>query len=636
MKVKKYRARKSLRTVLMMWLMMFSIVPLAFITGYSIVKYEQAINQELFQRLIANHRELKVIINEFEADIVSRNKSHAQDKMMSYFLSAGQTDKAVDLAKSWIRSHFVSQISIFNRERRLLISLTRAADGTIIRNENLEGSVVLDEAFVENAIEQSQTLVAEFGKEQNLDLAVFSPIKTGNGNVAGYIDEVLRIDSQFLGNLKKRLNLEISFISKESNKLVSSNIDISNFRPQFFIDLYQSQKENLYELIVREEPFGTMIQPLKWGGSEILVFVAASKQASSQILRSVNIAFFTVVGTVIVLLVLLSFLISKSLLRPVNDLVHAVQMAELNSDKPMEVSVDNETELGILSESFNDMFERVHGAQKELKENIKKLELANTEIRDTQAKLVHSAKMASLGQLVAGVAHELNNPIGFIYSNMSHLRDYGDRLIQLIGTATRSPEKLSAEKERLEFDYIVTDMPKLIKSCEDGALRTKDIVLGLRNFSRLDEAKQKEVDIHDGIESTLALLNSEMKNTIIVKKSYSVLPKILCYPSQLNQVFMNILTNAIHAMPDGGEIKISTKKTDKDQIEISIQDSGVGMNEDVVGKIFDPFFTTKDVNQGTGLGMSIAYSVIQKHGGDIRVESKRGAGSTFIITLPLT
>ena len=164
---------------------------------------------------------------------------------------------------------------------------------------------------------------------------------------------------------------------------------------------------------------------------------------------------------------------------------------------------------------------------------------------------------------------------------------------------------------------------------------TRDIVVGLRNFSRLDEAKEKEVDIHEGIESTLALLAGEFKSRITVVKNFSELPKILCYPSQLNQVFMNILSNAIQAIRDRGEIIITTRLASNDTIEISIRDTGVGMSEEVTQKLFDPFFTTKEVNEGTGLGMSIAYGVIAKHGGSIAVHSKPGVGTEFIIQLPV-
>ena len=232
--------------------------------------------------------------------------------------------------------------------------------------------------------------------------------------------------------------------------------------------------------------------------------------------------------------------------------------------------------------------------KKRLREKVTELETANQEIRETQARLVHAAKMAGLGQLVAGVAHELKNPIGFIYSNMSSLKDYSKKLLHLVHVAEEEPEKLEKEVKKADLEYIEKDLPKLIASCEDGARRTRDIVVGLRNFSRLEEATIKEVDIHEGLDNTLYLLSGELKNRIKVHKHYGKVPKIFCYPSELNQVFMNILSNAAQAIDGDGEITITTKTKPKGKIEITIRDSGKGMTKARSDKIFDPFFTTKE------------------------------------------
>jgi two-component system NtrC family sensor kinase len=287
------------------------------------------------------------------------------------------------------------------------------------------------------------------------------------------------------------------------------------------------------------------------------------------------------------------------------------------------------------SESFNDLSRRTFESQKQLKDKIQELEKANNEIRDTQAKLVHTAKMASLGQLVAGVAHELNNPIGFIYSNMTHLREYSEKLIHLIDVAEHEPDKLEKEKKKSDLTYIVNDLPKLITSCEDGARRTRDIVLGLRNFSRLEEAQVKQVDLHEGLENTLSLLSGEIKNRIKVVKHFEKIPKVNCYPSQLNQVFMNVLSNAAQAIESEGEIHITTRRLGPERVEVSIRDTGKGMNKQTLEKVFDPFFTTKGIGHGTGLGLSISYGVVQKHGGDILVSSEVGKGTEFKIVLPI-
>ncbi len=630
----KKKARKSLRTLLIMWLIMFSVVPLAFITGYSLVKYEQAINQELNQRLLANRREIQIILQEYQTELVERNRRHASDRQMGFYLASNQMQKARALATNWMKGHFAHQLSVFNQDGRLEVALYRGEGGEIERDRRLEGKdVYLSERFLQKTEKQDEWALTDFSGDGSLDLIAFAKIRAANGSVVGYVEEIVKIDPTFLAGLRNRLGLEVFFFSADGEKVVGSHEDLNHYKAGFFADIYNSKKSGLFELNIRGVPYGFTIHPISWGDDNFYVGLGASKRAIRAVLKNVNMAFFGVVGTIILLLIFLSIFISKILLKPLNELVESLQTMDPDG-APVEIKSSSDTELGLLTESFNDLSQRVYTAQKALKDNIKKLEDANSEIRETQAKLVHAAKMASLGQLVAGIAHELNNPISFIYSNMSHLRDYSDKLIQLAKAAEKKID-LSKEKEDFEFDYITEDLPKLIKSCEDGARRTRDIVVGLRNFSRLEEAKVKEVDLHEGIDSTLALLDGEFKGRIEIQKDYGHLPKVLCYPSQLNQVFMNILSNAGQAIEGEGRIKITTKMSGKNQVTIIIQDSGKGMSQEVQEKIFDPFFTTKDISAGTGLGMSISYGIVQKHGGEISVSSSQGKGTTFTITLPV-
>ena len=250
------------------------------------------------------------------------------------------------------------------------------------------------------------------------------------------------------------------------------------------------------------------------------------------------------------------------------------------------------------------------------------LESLYSELKETQSQLVHSEKMSGLGQLVAGVAHELNNPIGFIYGNMRELQHYITKL--------KDPGKISDEKE---LAFIKEDVDTLIEETLDGSTRVKQIVEDLRNFSRLDEAERKLADIHDGLNSTLSILKKEIGDSITVHKNYGKIPKIECMPGQLNQVFMNLLQNAIHAVKGPGNIRIETKLID-DSVMITITDDGIGISEEDIGKIFEPFFTTKDVGKGTGLGLSISYKIIENHGGTFSVTSKQGEGTTFTIKIP--
>lgn len=270
---------------------------------------------------------------------------------------------------------------------------------------------------------------------------------------------------------------------------------------------------------------------------------------------------------------------------------------------------------------------RIGRLQKDLEKERNEVQQTLDDLRAAEAQLVHSEKMAGLGKLVARVAHELNNPIGFIYANMGHFERY-------IGVLKGICDKSGVEGEDLEqAQKAFSTLERLIASCSGGAQRIKEIVLGLRTFSRLDEAERKSVDLHEGINSTLTLIDHHLKDRITVEKDYGQLPLVECYAGQLNMVLMNLITNAADAIEGEGRIVIKTRAQD-DGVTISVKDSGVGIPDEVKSEIFVPFFTTKDVGKGTGLGLSISYGIIEKHGGHIDVDSVEGEGTTFTITLP--
>ena len=286
------------------------------------------------------------------------------------------------------------------------------------------------------------------------------------------------------------------------------------------------------------------------------------------------------------------------------------------------------------------------------------LELALQEVRRTQTQLVQSAKMSSLGQLVAGVAHEINNPVNFISANLSHAEDYTQDILGLLKLYQQQyPNPTSAiqsEINTIDLDFLLEDLPKLLGSMKVGADRICEIVRSLRNFSRLAEAEIKAVDIHEGLDSTLMILQNRLRPQpkhpgIEVIKEYGNLPQVECYAGQLNQVFMNLLTNAIDAMDEQNQtrsfeemkanpsmIQLQTEVFDDNQVLIRIADNGPGMTEPVKQKLFDPFFTTKPVGVGTGLGLSISYQiVVEKHGGQLHCFSQLGHGTEFVIQIPL-
>jgi len=292
-------------------------------------------------------------------------------------------------------------------------------------------------------------------------------------------------------------------------------------------------------------------------------------------------------------------------------------------------------------------------AQEKLQQQKKLLETALKELQKTQTQLIHTEKLSSLGQLVAGVAHEINNPVNFIYGNLIHVNENVETLINLLnlyqGVYPDPPQQIQDAIEESDLDFLMADLPKMLESMKIGANRIRDIVLSLRNFSRLDEAEMKPVDIHDGIDSTLLILQHRLKGKgdraeITVIKEYGKLPKVECYASQLNQVFMNIFSNAIDALNARRNqshqsqliINIKTNLISANQVIISITDNGIGMKKEVNKHIFEPFYTTKETGKGTGLGLSISHQIIEKHQGKIECFSRWGEGTTFVITIPIS
>jgi len=296
-------------------------------------------------------------------------------------------------------------------------------------------------------------------------------------------------------------------------------------------------------------------------------------------------------------------------------------------------------------EKLNENLEqRVQERTAELREKNAEVQQAYDDLKRVQAQLLQQDKMASVGQLAAGVAHEINNPMGFIISNLSSLGTYVEKITAyldsdekiLAGSDPVIHQMVVKERQKYKIDRICRDMPELINESADGAQRVRQIVQDLKSFSRRDSTEFANADINEGLESTLSIAWNELKYKATVIREFGQLPLVWCNLGQLNQVFLNILVNAAHAIKEQGEIRIETR-AEEGAVKIAISDNGSGIAPEHIKQIFDPFFTTKDVGKGTGLGLAIAYDIItNKHGGRIDVQSEVGKGSTFVITLPIT
>jgi two-component system, NtrC family, sensor kinase len=362
-------------------------------------------------------------------------------------------------------------------------------------------------------------------------------------------------------------------------------------------------------------------------------------------------------------IVVLQWVFRSQVSNPLGKLVKATQQIA-DGQFQIQLQTQRQDEMGSLAQSFSQMACKLAGSFEQLsqqqatletqvEERTKALSEALNDLQVTQAQLIHSEKMSGLGQMVAGIAHEINNPVSFIHGNITPARQYVEDLLSHVALCqqqTSNPTLLEHAKE-IDLDYLAEDLPKIIASMTHGTERIRSIVVSLRNFSRLDEADQKWVDIHEGIESALLIVNHRLqlrvpKSSLVqiqVSKVYGDLPQVLCYPSQLNQVVMNLLTNSIDALeqrltqaPAGWRPQISiTTRALAQQLAISIQDNGPGMTAEVQASIFDPFFTTKAVGKGTGMGLSISQKIIvDHHQGCLDCDSTPGGGTCFTIRLP--
>jgi len=285
-------------------------------------------------------------------------------------------------------------------------------------------------------------------------------------------------------------------------------------------------------------------------------------------------------------------------------------------------------------------------AHENLQKNFDRIKDINNKLEEAQNQLLQSEKMASIGQLAAGVAHEINNPLGFVNSNIGALGRYSKDLLEVGRTAMallKSPDHASEEGpwadlagafERFDFEFLAEDLPNLLSETEEGLHRVKRIVQDLKDFSRVDHDEWAEADINQGLDSTLNVVRNEVKYKAEVIKNYAALPRVKCLAAQINQVFMNLIVNAAQAIQEKGRIVLQTELRNG-WVVVSVSDTGCGMSEDVKNRIFEPFYTTKPVGQGTGLGLSLSYSIVQKHGGRIEVESTPGVGTRFSVHLPL-
>lgn len=424
--------------------------------------------------------------------------------------------------------------------------------------------------------------------------------------------------------------------------------------------------------------FQTASQPVADDMLTLLNQIVANEQQSltfdlekgNDSLTSALVQTIVMVFLALTVAILLALNLRRQITNPIKRLIQATTQIT-NGNLDTRAVVESRDEIGALAATFNQMTDSLKQSRETLEEysrtlecrveertqelQVKNEQLGKTlvDLKKAQAQLIQTEKMSGLGQLVAGIAHEINNPVNFIHGNTLHANQYTQDLLDLLELYEKYVPKpgteISNKVKAIDLNFLREDLPKVMTSMKVGTDRIRDIVLSLRTFSRLDEADVKAVDIHAGIDSTLMILHNRLKEKpshpeIQVIRQYGNLPKIECYAGQLNQVFMNILTNAIDALEEAMEqgsdlvptITIRSEPIDQNWVAISFTDNGMGMPETVQQRLFDPFFTTKAVGKGTGLGLSISHQIVtEKHNGSLTCRSTLGAGTEFLVEIPI-
>ncbi|WP_448571399.1 ATP-binding protein [Trichothermofontia sp.] len=639
------------------------------VTGESELRYEYQNSRQAFEQHLSNLEQLLATLdavgNDQRLDKIQKQYqdwSSLPDKLFTLRDHPSRNQPALNLLEK--EGEVLTQVILQDIREVLVVQTQRSP--SIVNMQLLQQLSEFQSSFsLMTAALQSYTVT----REPTFRFAYSTHVKQNEA-----VWQALRQQEAFLTRDQQAMMTAIQKHRQQFLLLVPQVMAIAEgdrYRGDLF--LYQSQIQPLAEemLVLLEEIVEYQRQAL-----------ATELQSSNRNLSMAQWQTLLGGGIALLLAILMAFLLRRHIAIPVQRLT-AISDRIATGDLDVKVPVDAKDELGTLAMTFNKMTSalkasrqelenyshtlehRVAMRTEELQEKNQQLKQALRDLKKTQSQLIQTEKMSSLGQMVAGVAHEINNPVNFIYGNLDYASRYIQDLLDLVMLYQREipqpPAAIKTKIEAIDLVFLEEDLPKLLNSMKMGSDRIREIVLSLRNFSRLDEADLKTVNLHEGIDNALVILQNKLKTISKIKlikviKDYGELPLIECYAGQLNQVFLNILSNAIDAIaatltpaqadkPEDAivlqtvpapQITIQTTVlVEPDWVRITITDNGMGMSEEIRQRLFEPFFTTKEVGQGTGLGLAISYQiVVERHGGRLHCSSALGQYTTFTIEIP--
>lgn len=569
---------KSLKNDLLKILLLSSFLPLLLVTIYSSYSFNKFSDNQITENLKSGHTNLLFTIRDLKEYLEKFSRKNIETKSFSFLVNTQ--------AKGELR----------------------LKSNELIKNSLLDAVVVSkgSEIIFEVATDEDVKFRNFISKCSSKYAEIFYPSKKGDLYFGICLSEFassehkvfifVKLEKSLLDSLKQRSYLDFVLL-KNGKVYLSSLEDLQSYPAEFFVSRLKNR--DTFNIEYKGSSYKFLFKSL-FANDQITVGVGKNLERQKEALYSVERGLALASTILVIIFIPILFFLSRNITKPLQRLNSAVDLLS-TENKRIELSVERSDEIGSLTKSFNEM---------------------SSALKQAQSNLVQSEKMASLGQLVAGVAHEINNPISFIKANMEPLKEYTKILLS----------KKEINKE--EFLYIKKDLPKILKSIEEGTNRTTEIVRSLKSFSHQDKGERVELDLNQEIENLLVLMKSEFGSRIVLKKTLNATTKVKVNRNEINQVLINLLTNAIQAITENGEIEVATKET-TNELFISISDTGSGILENDLDKIFEPFFTTKDVGLGTGLGLSISYNIIKNHKGDIKVESRKAKGTKFTISLPV-